>query len=322
MKRANPAALTPELLERQVGTRAAGFTVGQPFNPYRRFYGSFIPEQVSRFKGLSPGAKIVYGRLCRYAGKDGKVYPSMPTLGLEIGIGSKQVRRYVRELENGGFVRSEPEAGKVSHYVFLWHSAYQGETGAVRKGGRPLPKTRVPENGSTTPPENGTPVNGRQRESDSLRGSQEESQSDYQRTNRKYRDSHADGSARPSEPKKTITEQERAWMADALARYGDPTQMRRVMGEEPPAAIVQKCLEAADGVPREDIWNLLRHRSLHGFKPGTAKGPKKWAWFVAVIDRAVKEWREQELASKKPVGNWTDYAASVDPDLERGMEAF
>jgi len=160
----------------------------------------FIPEPICRYRGLTPGAKIALGRLFRCAGKNGKAYPAMPTLGVETGVGSKQVRRYVRELEDGAFIRCEREAGKASHYVFLWHAAYQGETGAARKGGRPLPKTGLPEKESdTAPPVNGSttpPVNGRQRESDSLRESDKEIHSeakkaDIQPTNCKKRNSPA-----------------------------------------------------------------------------------------------------------------------------------
>jgi len=63
---------------------------GQPFNPFGRFNGIFIPETVCRYRGLSLGAKMIYGRLYRFAGRDGKAYPSVPTLGAEIGISGKQ----------------------------------------------------------------------------------------------------------------------------------------------------------------------------------------------------------------------------------------
>src|ERR1035438_1985453 len=45
--------------------------VGQPFNPYKRFAGAFVPEPVCMYRGISPGAKLIYGRLCRYVGKNG-----------------------------------------------------------------------------------------------------------------------------------------------------------------------------------------------------------------------------------------------------------
>ena len=48
--------------------------VGQPFNPFRLFTGIFIPEALVRSELVSPGAKMAYGRLARYAGQDGRCW--------------------------------------------------------------------------------------------------------------------------------------------------------------------------------------------------------------------------------------------------------
>src|ERR1035437_1276467 len=127
------------------------FQVGQKFNPYKRFVGIVIPEQVCKYGGLSLGAKLVYGRLCRYAGENGDAYPSVPTLGKELGISGKQARRYLRELEAHKFIESDPKPGDRSHYFFLWHQAFaSGDVGTRRKaaplpkvGGVPIPKMGV-----------------------------------------------------------------------------------------------------------------------------------------------------------------------------------
>jgi len=37
--------------------------IGQPFNPFRVFKGIFIPEALVRTNGISPGAKLAYGRV-------------------------------------------------------------------------------------------------------------------------------------------------------------------------------------------------------------------------------------------------------------------
>ena len=47
---------------------------GEPFNPVGLFHGIFIPEAICKYRGLPLGAKMVYGRLCRYAGRDAAVY--------------------------------------------------------------------------------------------------------------------------------------------------------------------------------------------------------------------------------------------------------
>lgn len=102
---------------------------------------------------------MVYGRFCRYAGHDGAVYPSIPTLAAELGIGKTQARTYVQELEHKHFIAVDREnrhffpngSGGSNKYVFLWHAALDGEEGKSRKtppvrktGGVPLRKTGPP----------------------------------------------------------------------------------------------------------------------------------------------------------------------------------
>jgi hypothetical protein len=52
---------------------------GEPFNPYRMFNGVFIPEGLMRCPWINPGAKLAWGRLARYAGEDGRCYPTVKT---------------------------------------------------------------------------------------------------------------------------------------------------------------------------------------------------------------------------------------------------
>src|SRR5258706_8660615 len=85
--------------------RGAGFQPGEPFNSYRMFTGLFIPEGLARSTRISPGAKLAWGRLARYAGHDGRCYPTMKTLGREIGVGERQAQKYVGELERKQFLR-------------------------------------------------------------------------------------------------------------------------------------------------------------------------------------------------------------------------
>jgi hypothetical protein len=103
------------------------FQPGQRFNPFGLFHGVFIPEALTRFKGLSPGAKIAYGRLVRYAGQDGVCYPRQTTLSREIGVSDRQVRSYLRELTALRFIKVVRKGlGAPNEYVFLWHSVFNG----------------------------------------------------------------------------------------------------------------------------------------------------------------------------------------------------
>lgn len=97
------------------------------FNPYRLFVGSFIPNVIMKYKKLSSTAKLVYGRLCQYAGKDGECFPAQTTLALEVAISTRQVYSCLKELEKEGFIAVIKSSGKDklfhlhNKYVFLKH---------------------------------------------------------------------------------------------------------------------------------------------------------------------------------------------------------
>jgi hypothetical protein len=91
--------------------RCGGPAIGEPFILFKRFNGSSIPEPVHRYPGLSCGAKSVYARLARYAGKNGKCWPSMERLASEVGLGISQARQYVHELITKRFISIEERPG-------------------------------------------------------------------------------------------------------------------------------------------------------------------------------------------------------------------
>ncbi len=103
---------------------------GEVFNPWNLFCGLFVPNVLARFPDLSPGAKMLYGRLSQFAGKDGLCFPSQDTLAYELGIGRRQVIRLLKELENLKFIQVHKPNGlqKLKHstnrYAFLWHDIF------------------------------------------------------------------------------------------------------------------------------------------------------------------------------------------------------
>jgi hypothetical protein len=158
------------------------FRIGERFNPYKLFKtGSFIPECICRYRGLSLGAKLVWGRLYRYAGENGDAYPSAGGLARELGIGETQGRSYLRELENQKFIEVDRQnlhyrgdgSGGTCHFHFLVHAAFAGETGEQRKTPPPRRKTEgVPLRKTATP----TPSDNRSRRESLPRGSTKERQ--------------------------------------------------------------------------------------------------------------------------------------------------
>lgn len=102
---------------------------GEAFNPFRMFTGLFIPEALARCPWISAGAKLVWGRLARYAGADGRCYPTVKTLGAEIGIGERQTQKYLTELEKSGLIRRRScfagRAQTSNTFEFLWHEIFE-----------------------------------------------------------------------------------------------------------------------------------------------------------------------------------------------------
>lgn len=109
---------------------AAHLQPGVVFNPYRLFAGSFLPNALLRFTGISSTSKLVWARLAQYAGDNGVAWPSHATLAREVGKTPRHIRRSLAELEEQGFIiRDSPTqdqrgAHLTTRYRFTWHPAF------------------------------------------------------------------------------------------------------------------------------------------------------------------------------------------------------
>lgn len=106
--------------------------IGEPFNPYRLFHGVFIPNSLLKYKGISHGAKLCYGRLSQYAGENGYAYPSYKTLANELGMSKRTAIRYCIELEQEGLIEIVLRKNKKNNFTsnifrFLWHKLFEME---------------------------------------------------------------------------------------------------------------------------------------------------------------------------------------------------
>lgn len=115
--------------------------VGERFNPYRTFTGNFVsdafvPDAISKYRNLPPGSKLVYARLCRYAGEHGEAYPAIPKVAEDVGMSERQCWRYLKHLVDQRFLEVESRDGHSSVYSFLWHPCFEGDTGSGRPKGR------------------------------------------------------------------------------------------------------------------------------------------------------------------------------------------
>lgn len=75
-----------------------------------------------RERALSPGAKLAYARLCQFADKRiGIAWPGREKLAEELGVGARQVDRYLKEIEHAGLIEIRRQGFKKTNvYRFLW----------------------------------------------------------------------------------------------------------------------------------------------------------------------------------------------------------
>ncbi len=260
--------------------------VGQPFNPFGMFNGIFIPEALVRYKGISAGAKLAFGRLARYAGQDGRCYPAVATLGYEIGVGDRQARNYLTELETAKLIRRVnrfESRGQTSNAIeFLWHQLF--EQGVNDPSGEGVKDTSPRGRKHRSP-----------KESQVEESHGEETDSDYLITNRKKRDSQSASTQPLSVCKQYPT------LRELLARY-----MLTDGSEEkiyPTDRQVVDVMDAAAGTSEEEVLRCLEYLcNERGLRPGTHHGPRSFSWFPTVVGEyfRAKRQREQLAALGEP----------------------
>lgn len=112
---------------------------GDIYNPWRMFNGCFIPNAVLRCCDLSARAKLIFGRLCQYAGENGEAFPSYRSLAREVGVERRCAIKAVRDLENFGLIKAVSRwrndgAPASNVYVFLWHEIFHFPAGHSTHG--------------------------------------------------------------------------------------------------------------------------------------------------------------------------------------------
>ncbi|HXJ39082.1 MAG TPA: helix-turn-helix domain-containing protein [Bryobacteraceae bacterium] len=102
--------------------------VGERFNPFQMFTGLFIPIWLAGSPRLSPGAKLCYGRLTQLSGDKGECWPGQQSLAKLFKVNERQIRRYLTELEEEGFIAIQQRGLNRSNvYVFLWHEEIEAQ---------------------------------------------------------------------------------------------------------------------------------------------------------------------------------------------------
>ena len=263
---------------------------GQVFNPYRMFRFLPVPEALARISVaiLSQGAKLCYGRLARYAGQDGRCYPSLKTLAAELGASRAQAKRYLRELQRFGLIRIAGRRSKfgdsdTNEVFFLWHPVLE-----------PSPSGEVAGDADTHPPGGVTsaaPVESDVHPKDSPvnKSSSGKEEADIDCSKRKNGVSSV--SLPPSRPKQYPA------LKQMLTLY--------MGGEAPSDRQVVEIVHAAGESAEAICEALLYLHNERGLARGTENGPRSFAWFeVTLRDYFERQRRLEDAVHPDPEEIW------------------
>ena len=84
--------------------KQATLIAGKRFIPHRLFNGVFIPNVLLETDLISPVDKIVWGRLCQFAGENGVCFPSFSTIATKTAISRSGAIKSVNALVEKGFL--------------------------------------------------------------------------------------------------------------------------------------------------------------------------------------------------------------------------
>jgi len=91
-------------------------------NPYKMFRFSPLHDWLIERPEVSSSAKIVYARLAKFSGKNGKAFPKQTTLAKKVGLKERQVRNCLSELVEHKLLKAVRQGmGKPNYYLFLHH---------------------------------------------------------------------------------------------------------------------------------------------------------------------------------------------------------
>jgi hypothetical protein len=77
-----------------------------------------VPNAILVNSKLSPGAKLTYTMLLRYAWQNDRSFPGQERLAKDVGAGERSIRTYLKELETGGLIEIHQRGlGRSNLYV-------------------------------------------------------------------------------------------------------------------------------------------------------------------------------------------------------------
>ncbi len=119
---------------------------GKRINLYGKGTGSFIPDWLDEWKGITSGAKRVYGKLVQCAGRNGKAFPRQTWLAKKLGLSRQAVNTHIAELKENGLIETESRGyGRSLSYYFLWHEKIGNWANVLEEDNDPTPSAKGPD---------------------------------------------------------------------------------------------------------------------------------------------------------------------------------
>ncbi len=114
-----------------------------------------VPAWVLKLADVAPGPKALYASFCTNADEHGQMWRSLERVAAEFGMSKRQVRRWVRELEDAGLIVCN-WSGISTNYLIVrdpagraWAQSIKDEAAARRKA--TCEDTHVREGGHRCP---------------------------------------------------------------------------------------------------------------------------------------------------------------------------
>lgn len=115
--------------------------------PKGKGYG-MVPKFALRLPDVRPGPKALYASLCTNASQEGLLWRSLTKLGEEFGVSTRQVQRWVNDLESAGLLVRMGWEGKTNRFLVVRNEA--GLNWAQREALKNIVTRKVKKSGQET----------------------------------------------------------------------------------------------------------------------------------------------------------------------------
>lgn len=265
-----------------------------------------IPLAISRNRNISPSAKLAYGRLVLYAGKDGSCHPSHDTIGAEVGIRDRQVRNVLAELKACGLIE--------------WSRTRSSNAFIVRDENCPEYtewQLNAGQIGTILPDRSA--IKCRQKDVVKTGLGKDVRDIDCPPTKRKPRVSSADVCTLPPSTPKAFPR-----LSRTVASYMADNPHKPQPEDFPNPSKVVEIMDASGGESEAAVVDCLAHLyNNRGLRPGTTNGPRSFAWFPVVVHEYFTKRADREGAVPCGYSEWEDRNAVKEENaMLKQAEAF